>query len=32
MRAVKSKAIAVGTIFGMDLVAILLFGVALGWL
>jgi F0F1-type ATP synthase assembly protein I len=32
MQTVKSKAIAVGTIFAIDLVAILLFGVALGWL
>lgn len=32
MRTVKSKAITVGTIFAVDLVAILVFGVALGWL
>lgn len=32
MRTVKGKAITVGIIFAVDLVAILVFGVALGWL
>jgi hypothetical protein len=32
MERVRSKVITVGTIFGVDLVAILVFGVALGWI
>jgi hypothetical protein len=32
MESVKSKIITVGVIFAVDILAILIFGVALGWL